>query len=51
MYCKRSGEAKDADFGIAGGQGEGLLFEKGKIIGKIPQNLWVKKLISLYKNI
>ncbi len=45
------GEAKDADFGIAGGQGEGLLFEKGKIIGKIPQNLWVKKLISLYKNI
>ncbi|MDD5020927.1 MAG: flavodoxin-dependent (E)-4-hydroxy-3-methylbut-2-enyl-diphosphate synthase [Endomicrobiaceae bacterium] len=45
------GEAKDADFGIAGGQGEGILFQKGEIIGKIPQNLWVKKLISLYKNI
>jgi len=45
------GEAKEADFGIAGGHGEGILFEKGKIIGKIPQELWVKKLISLYKNI
>lgn len=45
------GEAKDADFGIAGGHGEGILFEKGKIIGKIPQELWVKKLISLYKSI
>jgi len=43
------GEAKDADFGIAGGQGDGILFEKGKITGKIPQDLWVKKLISLYK--
>lgn len=45
------GEAKEADFGIAGGHGEGILFEKGKIIGKIPQELWVKKLISLYKSI
>jgi (E)-4-hydroxy-3-methylbut-2-enyl-diphosphate synthase len=45
------GEAKDADFGIAGGHGEGILFRKGKIIGKIPQDLWVKKLISLYKSI
>lgn len=43
------GEAKDADFGIAGGQGDGILFERGKITGKIPQDLWVKKLISLYK--
>lgn len=45
------GEAKEADFGIAGGHGEGILFKKGKIIGKIPQELWVKKLISLYKSI
>jgi (E)-4-hydroxy-3-methylbut-2-enyl-diphosphate synthase len=43
------GEAKDADFGIAGGVGEGILFKKGKIIAKIPADKWVEKLISLYK--
>lgn len=37
------GEARDADFGIAGGVGEGLWFEKGEIKGKIPQKLWLKK--------
>jgi (E)-4-hydroxy-3-methylbut-2-enyl-diphosphate synthase len=31
------GEAKEADFGIAGGQGEGLLFRKGEIIRKVPE--------------
>lgn len=31
------GEARDADFGIAGGKGEFLLFRKGKIIGKISE--------------
>ncbi len=44
------GEAKDANFGIAGGVGEGLLFQKGQIIKKIPQKLWVKELMSLIKN-
>ena len=43
------GEAKEADFGIAGGIGEGLLFQKDKIICKIPEDKWVKKIISLYK--
>jgi (E)-4-hydroxy-3-methylbut-2-enyl-diphosphate synthase len=32
------GEAKEADFGIAGGQGEGLLFRKGEIIRKVPED-------------
>ena len=32
------GEAREADIGIAGGKNEGLLFKKGKIIKKIPQN-------------
>ncbi len=32
------GEAKNADIGIAGGIGEGLLFKKGEIIKKIPQD-------------
>ena len=31
------GEAKEADLGIAGGVGEGLLFKKGEIIKKMPQ--------------
>lgn len=31
------GEAKEADFGIAGGIGEGLLFRKGEIIRKVPE--------------
>lgn len=31
------GEAKEADLGIAGGRGEGLLFRKGEIIRKVPE--------------
>lgn len=31
------GEAKEADFGVAGGIGEGLLFRKGEIIRKVPE--------------
>ncbi|MBE6681429.1 MAG: flavodoxin-dependent (E)-4-hydroxy-3-methylbut-2-enyl-diphosphate synthase [Ruminococcaceae bacterium] len=32
------GEAREADIGIAGGAGEGLLFKKGEIVGKVPMN-------------
>lgn len=32
------GEAKEADIGIAGGDGEGLLIKKGEIIKKVPEN-------------
>jgi len=31
------GEAREADIGIAGGKNEALLFKKGEIIRKIPQ--------------
>lgn len=31
------GEAKEADIGIAGGDGEGLLIKKGEIIRKVPE--------------
>lgn len=31
------GEAREADLGIAGGDGEGLLFKKGEIIRKVPE--------------
>lgn len=32
------GEAKEADIGIAGGKGEGLLIKKGEVIRKIPED-------------
>ena len=31
------GEAREADIGIAGGRGEGLLFVKGKTVKKVPE--------------
>lgn len=31
------GEAKEADLGVAGGQGEGLLFKRGEILRKVPE--------------
>ena len=31
------GEAREADLGIAGGIGEGLLFKKGQILRKVPE--------------
>ena len=41
------GEASAADCGIAGGIDEGLLFQKGKIIKKVPQNQLVEELFAL----
>ena len=32
------GEAKEADIGIAGGKGEGLLIKKGEIVKKVPES-------------
>ena len=32
------GEAREADLGVAGGQGHGVLFRKGKVIRKIPED-------------
>ena len=32
------GEAKEADIGIAGGIGEGLLIKKGEIVKKVPES-------------
>ena len=40
------GEAREADIGIAGGKGEGLLFKKGEIIRKIPENELVEQLMK-----
>ena len=40
------GEARDADIGIAGGKGEGLLFRKGEIISKVPEDKLVDALFE-----
>ncbi len=41
------GEASAADVGIAGGDGEGLLFRKGEIVNKVPQQALVDELFLL----
>ena len=40
------GEAREADIGIACGKKEGLLFKKGEIIEKIPENQMVDRLLE-----
>ncbi|HZJ84096.1 MAG TPA: flavodoxin-dependent (E)-4-hydroxy-3-methylbut-2-enyl-diphosphate synthase [Syntrophomonadaceae bacterium] len=44
------GEAKEADFGIAGGRGLGLLFKKGEIIKKVDEENLVDELIKEIHN-
>ena len=41
------GEAREADYGIAGGRGCGLLFKKGEIIRKVPENELCAALMEL----
>jgi len=41
------GEAREADFGIAGGEGEGLIFARGEIIKKVPEDQLVHELLKL----
>lgn len=45
------GEAREADIGIAGGLGEGLLFSHGEIIGKVPEEKIIEVLIEKIKEI
>ena len=40
------GEARSADVGIAGGDGEGLLFRKGEVLYKVPQDKLVDALMA-----
>ncbi len=43
------GEAKHADFGIAGGVNEGLIFKKGKIVAKVPESELLQKLEEIIR--
>ena len=45
------GEASAADVGLAGGKGEGVLFRKGKIVKKVPENQLVDELFALIEEI
>ena len=45
------GEASAADCGIAGGVGEGLLFQKGDIVKKVPQDRLVDELFALIEEL
>ncbi len=44
------GEAKHADFGIAGGIGEGYIFKKGEIIARVPENQLLQKFEEIVFN-
>lgn len=44
------GEAREADYGIAGGSGEGILFAKGKVIRKVPESELLDVLIEAVEN-
>lgn len=43
------GEAREADLGIAGGKGEGLIFKKGEIIRKVKESELIGELINEIK--
>ncbi len=43
------GEAREADFGIAGGNKEGLIFVKGEIVAKLPEAELLPALIKLIR--
>ncbi len=40
------GEAREADIGVAGGRGEGLLFKKGEILKKVPEAQLLDELLK-----
>ncbi len=40
------GEAREADIGVAGGDGEGLIFKKGEILRKVPQEKILEELMK-----
>ena len=43
------GEAREADYGVAGGDGKGLLFAKGEIVRTVPEAEIVPALLQMIK--
>lgn len=44
------GEAREADYGIAGGKDCGILFKKGEIVAKVPEDRLCDALLELIRN-
>ena len=44
------GEARSADFGVAGGKGRGVWIEKGKQIRVVKESEWVNEVIRKIRN-
>ena len=44
------GEAREADYGIAGGRGKGILFKKGVVLGTYPYGELCDRLIALIES-
>jgi (E)-4-hydroxy-3-methylbut-2-enyl-diphosphate synthase len=40
------GEAREADIGVAGGEGVGILFRKGRVVKKLPQDQLLDALLA-----
>ena len=45
------GEARDADFGIAGGKKSGVWIEKGKVIRTVKESKWLDEILKKIKKI
>ena len=44
------GEARGADYGVAGGKGCGMLFRKGEIVRKVPEDEMASALVEMINN-
>lgn len=45
------GEGREADIGITGGNGQGVIFKKGEIIKKVPENQLLDELMKEIENL
>jgi (E)-4-hydroxy-3-methylbut-2-enyl-diphosphate synthase len=45
------GEAREADVGVAGGKGEGLIFVRGEIVGKVKEKDIVAEVVRLARRL
>ena len=43
------GEAKESDYGVAGGDGKGIIFSKGEIVKTVPEDMLLDEFIALIK--
>ncbi|TAL17955.1 flavodoxin-dependent (E)-4-hydroxy-3-methylbut-2-enyl-diphosphate synthase [bacterium] len=53
MGCEVNGpgEAREADVGVASGKGYGLLFKRGEVVGKVPENEVVAAVVKMAREV